>query len=61
MVGGVRLDPAQKVGSYSVVSKANFESTPFSTIDEVLNGRVAGLNFSSAVEIRSSNMVIIRG
>ncbi|MCZ2338353.1 MAG: hypothetical protein LC127_09145, partial [Chitinophagales bacterium] len=47
LVGGVKLDPAQKVGSYSVVGKTNFESTPFSTVDEVLNGRVAGLNFSS--------------
>ncbi len=62
LIGGVKLDPAQKVGSYSVVSKANFESTPFSTIDEVLNGRVAGLNFSSASgDPGSSNMVIIRG
>lgn len=39
LVGGVKLDPAQKVGSYSVVGKTNFESTPFSTVDEVLNGR----------------------
>lgn len=62
LVGGVRLDPAQKVGSYSVVGKANFESTPFSTVDEVLNGRVAGLNFSSASgDPGSSNMVIVRG
>ena len=62
LIGGVKLDPAQKVGSYSVVSKANFESTPFSTVDEVLNGRVAGLNFSSASgDPGSSNMVIIRG
>lgn len=62
LVGGVKLDPAQKVGSYSVVGKTNFESTPFSTVDEVLNGRVAGLNFSSASgDPGSSNMVIIRG
>ena len=62
LIGGVRLDPAQKVGSYSVVGKTNFESTPFSTVDEVLNGRVAGLNFSSASgDPGSSNMVIIRG
>lgn len=62
LVGGVKLDPAQKVGSYSVVSKANFESTPFSTVDEVLNGRVAGLNFSAASgDPGSSNMVIVRG
>jgi hypothetical protein len=37
----VKLDPAQKLGSYSTVSKANFESTPVSSVDEVLNGRVA--------------------
>lgn len=62
LVGGVKLDPAQKVGSYSVVGKTNFESTPFSTVDEVLNGRVAGLNFSSASgDPGSSNMVIVRG
>lgn len=62
VVGGIKLDPAQKVGAYNVVSKANFESTPFSSVDEVLNGRVAGLNFSSASgDPGSSNMVTIRG
>jgi len=62
VIGNIKLDPAQKVGSYSTVSKANFESTPFSSIDEVLNGRVAGLNFSSASgDPGSSNMVIVRG
>lgn len=62
LVGGIKLDPAQKVGAYNVVSKANFESTPFSSVDEVLNGRVAGLNFSSASgDPGSSNMVTIRG
>ena len=62
LIGGIKLDPAQKVGSYNVVSKANFESTPFSSVDEVLNGRVAGLNFSSASgDPGSSNMVTIRG
>ena len=62
LVGGIKLDPAQKVGSYNTVSKANFESTPFSSVDEVLNGRVAGLNFSAASgDPGSSNMVTIRG
>ena len=62
LVGGIKLDPAQKVGAYNVVSKANFESTPFSSVDDVLNGRVAGLNFSSASgDPGSSNMVTIRG
>lgn len=62
LIGGIKLDPAQKVGSYNVVSKANFESTPFSSVDDVLNGRVAGLNFSSASgDAGSSNMVTIRG
>ena len=49
LVGGIKLDPAQKVGDYNVVSKANFKCTPFSSVDDVLNGRVAGLNFSSAI------------
>ena len=62
LVGGIKLDPAQKVGAYNVVSKAAFESTPFSSVDDVLNGRVAGLNFSSASgDPGSSNMVTIRG
>ncbi|UOE41389.1 SusC/RagA family TonB-linked outer membrane protein [Chryseobacterium suipulveris] len=62
LIGGIKLDPAQKVGSYNVVSKANFESTPFSSVDEVLNGRVAGLNFSSASgDPGSSNMITVRG
>ena len=62
VIGNIKLDPAQKVGSYNTVSKANFESTPFSSVDEVLNGRVAGLNFSSASgDPGSSSMVIIRG
>ncbi|WP_374329168.1 SusC/RagA family TonB-linked outer membrane protein [Soonwooa sp.] len=62
VIGNIKLDPAQKVGAYNVVSKANFESTPFSSVDDVLNGRVAGLNFSSASgDPGSSNMVIIRG
>ncbi len=62
LVGGIKLDPAQKVGAYNVVSKASFESTPFSSVDDVLNGRVAGLNFSSASgDPGSSNMITIRG
>lgn len=62
LVGGIKLDPAQKVGAYNVVSKANFESTPFSSVDDVLNGRVAGLTFSSASgDPGSSNMITIRG
>ncbi|SHK29138.1 SusC/RagA family TonB-linked outer membrane protein [Epilithonimonas mollis] len=62
IIGGVKLDPAQKVGSYNVVSKASFESTPFSNVDDVLNGRVAGLTFSSASgDPGSSNMVLVRG
>ena len=62
VIGNIKLDPAQKVGSYNTISKANFESTPFSSIDEVLNGRVAGLNFSAASgDPGSSTMVTIRG
>src|SRR5690606_21712978 len=45
LLGGVKIDAAQKVGSYDVVTSENFESTPFSSVDHVLNGRVAGLTF----------------
>ncbi len=62
LVGGVKLDPAVKLGSYSVVSKSNFESTPVASVDEVLNGRVAGLTFStSGGDPGASNMITIRG
>lgn len=62
ILGGIKIDPAQKVGSYDVVSSEHFESTPFSSVDDVLNGRVAGLTFSSASgDPGSSNMVLIRG
>lgn len=62
IIGGIKLDPAQKVGSYAIVSRENFESTPVSSIDEVLNGRVAGLNYSTASgDPGSSNMMLIRG
>ena len=62
LLGGIKINPAQKVGAYDVVSKEDFELTPFSSVDDVLNGRVAGLTFSSASgDPGSSNMVIIRG
>ena len=62
ILGGIKLDPAQKVGSYAIVSRDNFENTPVSSVDEVLNGRVAGLNYSTASgDPGSSNMILIRG
>lgn len=62
IIGGIKLDPAQKVGSYEIVSKEDFALTPVSSIDDVLNGRVAGLNFSTASgDPGSSNLVVIRG
>ncbi|MGA9211540.1 SusC/RagA family TonB-linked outer membrane protein [Kaistella sp.] len=62
LVGGIKIDPAQKVGAYNIVSKANFESTAFSSIDEVLNGRVAGLTFSSnGGDPGAANLITIRG
>ncbi|MGV0845585.1 SusC/RagA family TonB-linked outer membrane protein [Empedobacter falsenii] len=62
IIGGIKLDPTQKVGSYAVVKKEDFENTPVASIDEVLNGRVAGLNFSTnGGQPGSSNIVAIRG
>ena len=62
LVGAIKLDPAVKMGSYTVVSKANFESTPVASVDEVLNGRVAGLTFSTnGGDPGSTNLITIRG
>src|SRR5690606_9936549 len=62
ILGGIKLDEAQKVGSYTTVKSEDFELTPVSSVDEVLNGRVAGLNFSTnGGHPGSSNMVALRG
>lgn len=62
LVGGIKIDPAQKVGAYDVVRKEDFELTPVASIDEVLNGRVAGLSFSqNSGDPGSQNIIAIRG
>lgn len=62
LLGGIKVDPAQKVGAYTTVSSENFEMTPVASIDEVLNGRVAGLSFSqNGGHPGSSNIIAIRG
>jgi Ca-activated chloride channel family protein len=68
IVGGVKLDPAQKVGSYSVVKSEDIQSKgysstiskPISSVDDVLNGRIAGINLSNG-QSNSSNQIKIRG
>src|SRR5690554_4714398 len=62
LTGGIKVDPAQKIGAYDVVRKEDFELTPVSSIDEVLNGRVAGMSFSTASGGPGSvNIIEIRG
>lgn len=62
LVGGIKVEAAQKVGSYSVVKKEDFELTPVASVDEVLNGRVAGLNFSTnSGSPGATNIIAIRG
>lgn len=62
ILGGIKLDPTQKIGSYTTIKKEDFESTPVASVDEVLNGRVAGLNFSTnSGQPGSSNIIAIRG
>lgn len=62
LTGGIKVDPAQKIGAYDVVRKEDFELTPVSSIDEVLNGRVAGMSFSTASgDPGSVNIIAIRG
>ena len=62
LVGGIKMDAAQKIGAYDIVKKEDFELAPTASIDEVLNGRVAGLAFSSnSGDPGSANIITIRG
>src|SRR5690606_3121907 len=62
LVGGVTLDVSQKVGANTVVSKEDFELAPVASIDEVLNGRVAGMSFSTnSGHPGGTNIIAIRG
>src|SRR5690606_36034191 len=47
LVGGVKMDASQKVGAYTTIQNEDFELAPVASVDEVLNGRVAGLTFSN--------------
>lgn len=62
LVGGVKLDASQKIGANTIVGKENFELAPVSSVDEVLNGRVAGLSFSAnSGHPGGTNLITIRG
>ncbi len=62
ILGGIQLDPAQKIGSFETIKREDFENTPVASVDEVLNGRVAGLNFSTnSGHPGSTNIITIRG
>ena len=62
LVGGIKMDASQKVGAYDIIKKEDFELAPTASIDEVLNGRVAGLVFSTnSGDPGSTNIITIRG
>src|SRR5690606_22801479 len=62
LVGGIKVDPAQKIGAYDVIKKEDFELAPTASIDEVLNGRTSGLVFSTnSGDPGSANIITIRG
>ncbi|SMC50119.1 vWA domain-containing protein [Moheibacter sediminis] len=69
LVGGIKIDPPQKVGSYTVVKNTEYTTDKYeikkkqaSSIDEVLSGRVAGLSFSNNNgKPGAENKVVIRG
>lgn len=62
IIGGIKLDPVEKVGAYDIIRKEDFELAPTASIDEVLNGRVAGLSFSTnSGDPGSTNIITIRG
>ncbi len=62
ILGSIKLDPTQKIGSFETINRGDLESTPVASVDEVLNGRVAGLNFSTGGgQPGSANIIAIRG
>ena len=62
IIGGIKLDPAERVGAYDIIRKEDFELAPTASVDEVLNGRVAGLSFSTnSGDPGSTNIITIRG
>ncbi|MBF0597072.1 SusC/RagA family TonB-linked outer membrane protein [Faecalibacter rhinopitheci] len=62
LIGGIKMDASQKVGAYDIIKKEDFELAPTASVDEVLNGRVAGLVFSTnSGDPGSANIITIRG
>ncbi len=62
ILGSIKIDPTQKIGSFETINRGDLESTPVASVDEVLNGRVAGLNFSTGGgQPGSANIIAIRG
>lgn len=62
ILGSIKLDPTQKIGSFETIQRGDLEQTPVASVDEVLNGRVAGLNFSTGGgQPGSANIIAIRG
>lgn len=62
LVGGVKINPVQKVGAYTTVRQENFERKPVASVDQVLKGRVAGLSFSTNNgQPGTTQNVVIRG
>lgn len=62
LVGGITVDASQKIGATTTVRKEDFELAPVASVDEVLNGRVAGMTFSTnGGQPGSTNIIAIRG
>lgn len=62
ILGSIKIDPTQKIGSFETINRGDLETTPVASVDEVLNGRVAGLNFSTGGgQPGSANIIAIRG
>lgn len=59
MLGGIRIDPAQKIGAYTIVKENDFELSPVNSVDAVLSGRAAGLEIIGASG--NTSVVKIRG
>lgn len=62
LLGGISIEKTQKAGAYTVISASQIELTPIASVDQVLSGRVAGIQFqTNSGMVGAGSQVIIRG
>ncbi|PQL95862.1 SusC/RagA family TonB-linked outer membrane protein [Apibacter adventoris] len=62
IIGSIQMNPNEQIGSIASVKSDDLASTPMATVNEALNGKVAGLNFAgNGGQPGAESSTIIRG